>query len=66
VWGKTVGELYKAGGKLVDQLGDASVCVLAQIGAAFQAVAQVEVQVQITIEASVEVSSACHAEASGS
>jgi hypothetical protein len=66
VWGKTVGQLYNAGSKLVDELEDASVCVLAQIGAAFAAVAQVEVQIQITIEASVEVGGACHAEASGS
>jgi len=35
--------------------------VLIEIGAAFQAVARIEVEVQITVEASVEVGGACGA-----
>ncbi len=60
-WGRATVQLFQAGGKVVDALGDAAACVLIEIGAAFQAVARIEVEVQITVEASVEVGGACGA-----
>lgn len=60
-WGKSVAALSASSAKLADQLGDAGICVLGQIGSAFAALAEIEVQVQVTIEASVEVGGAARA-----
>jgi hypothetical protein len=60
-WGKATVELFQSSGKLADALGDAAACVLVELGAAFAAVARIEVEVQVTVEASVEVGGACGA-----
>jgi hypothetical protein len=60
-WSKATVQLFQAGGKVVDALGDAAACVLVEIGAAFAAVARIEVSVQVSVEASVEVGGACGA-----
>lgn len=60
-WGQTAAQLHGAGRQLVEGFGDASLCVLGQIGAAFEAVASVQVEIEISVEASVEVGGACNA-----
>lgn len=61
-WGKTVARLVKASGELIADLGDKGLCVIAQVGAAFAAVAQVEARVSVSIEVSAEVSASAGAQ----
>ncbi|MEZ4366034.1 MAG: hypothetical protein R2939_07075 [Kofleriaceae bacterium] len=62
-WGKALGGLVKSGGELVGELGERGVCVLGQLGAAFAAVAEVQVRVEVSIDVSVQASGAAGASA---
>ena len=55
-WAKATGELVAASGKLVEGLGAASVCVAAELAAAFEAVGRIQAEVSVTIEVSASVS----------
>jgi hypothetical protein len=63
LWVKTLGRLVKASGELAAQVGDKSVCVGLQLGAAFAAAAQIEARVSVSIEVSAEISASAGASA---
>jgi hypothetical protein len=62
-WGKATRELYGSADRLGQDMGAQAVCVTGQLGAAFQAIAQIEVEVSVTVEASASVGGACGASA---
>ncbi len=55
-WAKATGELFGASRQLVKGLGDASVCVAAELAAAFEAIGRIQAEVSVTIEVSASIS----------
>ena len=55
-WAKTAGGLVVASGDLVQELGEKSVCVAGQVGAAVAAAAQVQAHFSVSIEVSASIS----------
>lgn len=62
-WAKTLGNLVKASAELVGDLGERGLCVAAQLGAAFAAVAQVEARIDVSIEVSASITASAGATA---
>ncbi len=61
LWAQTLGRLIKASGQLAKDLGERSVCVGLQLGAAFAAAAQIEARISVSIEVSAEISASAGA-----
>lgn len=62
-WAQTAKQLYDSASDLAGAFEDQALCVSGQIGAAFEAMAHIEVEINVTVEASAEVGGACGAEA---
>ena len=64
LWAKTLGRLVKAGGGLIADLGEQTLCVGAQFAASLAAVAQVQARFEVSIEVSASVSASAGAQGS--
>jgi hypothetical protein len=62
-WVTTGAKLVKAGGQLIDEVGDKALCVGAQLGAVVAAAADIQARVDVSIEVSASFSASAGAQA---